>query len=126
MRNWLKSSYKFQEFAHWVLSMLVTKAVYPSFKMCSIKLIFVVAFYTLKEYSYYHHFRGGLFTPDQAFDVIVRDRISRLLPPTLSCVDQVVSKLSSIVHTCLEGVGPSPPFETIFTFPYLFISLFPM
>ena len=48
---------------------------------------------------------GGLFTPDQAFDVIVRDRIARLLAPSLACVDQVVTKLSTIVHACLGQVG---------------------
>ncbi|VDO08198.1 unnamed protein product [Rodentolepis nana] len=52
--------------------------------------------------------RGGLFTPDQAFDVIVRDRIGRLLPPTLTCIDQVVSKLSGIVHSCLEQMSSYP------------------
>lgn len=52
--------------------------------------------------------RGGLFTPDQAFDVIVRDRIGRLLAPSLSCVDRVVTKLSAIVHTCLGQMNSYP------------------
>ncbi|VUZ50004.1 unnamed protein product, partial [Hymenolepis diminuta] len=52
--------------------------------------------------------RGGLFTPDQAFDVIVRDRIGRLLSPTLACVDRVVTKLSGIVHSCLEQMSSYP------------------
>ncbi|KAL5965814.1 Dynamin-1 [Taenia solium] len=52
--------------------------------------------------------RGGLFTPDQAFDVIVRDRIGRLLAPSLSCVDRVVTKLSAIVHSCLGQMSSYP------------------
>uniref|UniRef100_A0A5K3F379 Dynamin-type G domain-containing protein n=1 Tax=Mesocestoides corti TaxID=53468 RepID=A0A5K3F379_MESCO len=52
--------------------------------------------------------RGGLFTPDQAFDVIVRERIGRLLAPSLACVDQVVTKLSSIVHGCLGQMASYP------------------
>ncbi|EUB56583.1 Dynamin-3 [Echinococcus granulosus] len=52
--------------------------------------------------------RGGLFTPDQAFDVIVRERIGRLLAPSLSCVDRVVTKLSAIVHTCLGQMNSYP------------------
>ncbi|VDK37045.1 unnamed protein product [Taenia asiatica] len=51
---------------------------------------------------------GGLFTPDQAFDVIVRDRIGRLLAPSLSCIDRVVTKLSAIVHSCLGQMSSYP------------------
>lgn len=48
--------------------------------------------------------RVGLFTPDMAFEAIVKDQIQKLLSPSLKCVDMVCSELSTVVQKCGEGV----------------------
>uniref|UniRef100_A0A0X3P4Y2 dynamin GTPase n=1 Tax=Schistocephalus solidus TaxID=70667 RepID=A0A0X3P4Y2_SCHSO len=55
-----------------------------------------------------HGIRGGIFTPDQAFDVIVREQISRLKEPSFRCVDMVVTKLSEVVHKCSTKLTSFP------------------
>lgn len=47
----------------------------------------------------------GLFTPDLAFDAIVKKQIARLKEPCLKCVDLVVTELLNVVHSCTETVG---------------------
>ncbi len=51
-----------------------------------------------------HGIRTGLFTPDMAFEIIVKEQIEKLKGPTLACVDLVVSELSDIVRRCAEKV----------------------
>lgn len=47
----------------------------------------------------------GLFTPDMAFEAIVKKQIGRLKEPCLKCVDLVVSELSNVVRICTERVN---------------------
>ena len=49
--------------------------------------------------------RVGLFTPDMAFESIVKEQIVKLLPPSLKCVDLVSSELGAVVKKCAEGVS---------------------
>lgn len=46
----------------------------------------------------------GLFTPDMAFEAIVKKQISRLKEPSLKCVDLVVTELSNVVRLCTDKV----------------------
>ena len=48
--------------------------------------------------------RTGLFTPDMAFETIVKKQIQRLKEPSLKCVDMVVTELTSVVRKCSEKV----------------------
>ena len=54
-----------------------------------------------------HTHRVGLFTPDMAFEVIVKRQIEKLLTPSLKCVDMVSTELGSVVQKCAEGVSSS-------------------
>lgn len=56
--------------------------------------------------------RVGLFTPDMAFEAIVKKQISRLKEPCLKCVDLVVIELSNVVRICTERVSE---FDCLFT-----------
>ncbi|XP_045595665.1 dynamin isoform X3 [Procambarus clarkii] len=47
-----------------------------------------------------HGIRVGLFTPDMAFDAIVKGQISRLKEPCIKCVDLVVQELTNVVRNC--------------------------
>lgn len=49
--------------------------------------------------------RVGLFTPDMAFEAIVKKQINRLKEPCLKCVDLVVLELSNVVRICTERVS---------------------
>ncbi|RUS79091.1 hypothetical protein EGW08_013144 [Elysia chlorotica] len=55
-----------------------------------------------------HGIRTGLFTPDMAFESIVKKQINRLKEPSLNCVDLVVSELSTVVRKCTEKMGRYP------------------
>jgi dynamin 1/3 len=46
----------------------------------------------------------GLFTPDMAFEAIVKKQIARLKEPCLKCVDLVVTELCNVVRMCAEKV----------------------
>lgn len=52
--------------------------------------------------------RVGLFTPDQAFDTIVRDQIKRLSEPTLKCIELVLSELFGEIHKCTGKMKKYP------------------
>ncbi len=52
----------------------------------------------------------GLFTPDMAFEAIVKKQISRLKEPSLKCVDLVVQELSNVVRVCTDKVRKFPVF----------------
>ncbi|KAI6192009.1 Dynamin GTPase [Aphelenchoides bicaudatus] len=56
----------------------------------------------------FHGIRVGLFTPDMAFEAIVKKQIGRLKEPTLKCVDLVVTELSNVVRQCAETVQRYP------------------
>ncbi|XP_049821520.1 dynamin isoform X1 [Aethina tumida] len=55
-----------------------------------------------------HGIRVGLFTPDMAFEAIVKKQISRLKEPSLKCVDLVVTELSNVVRFCTDKMNRYP------------------
>ncbi|XP_050430224.1 dynamin isoform X4 [Adelges cooleyi] len=55
-----------------------------------------------------HGIRVGLFTPDMAFEAIVKKQISRLKEPSLKCVDLVVNELSNVVRICTDKMSRYP------------------
>lgn len=55
--------------------------------------------------------RTGLFTPDMAFEAIVKKQLVKLKEPSLKCVDLVVSELATVIKKCAEkvtGLAPVP------------------
>lgn len=48
--------------------------------------------------------RTGLFTPDMAFEAIVKKQLVKLKEPSLKCVDLVVSELATVIKKCAEKV----------------------
>ena len=48
--------------------------------------------------------RVGLFTPDMAFESIVKEQIEKLLQPSIKCVDLVSSELGAVIQKCADGV----------------------
>ncbi|XP_019744897.1 dynamin-2-like isoform X2 [Hippocampus comes] len=65
-----------------------------------------------KEISYaiknIHGVRTGLFTPDLAFEAIVKKQIIKLKDPCLKCVDLVVTELVTLIRKCTEKLGSYP------------------
>ncbi|XP_074977713.1 dynamin-2 isoform X2 [Caretta caretta] len=55
-----------------------------------------------------HGIRTGLFTPDMAFEAIVKKQIIKLKEPSLKCVDLVVSELATVIKKCAEKLGSYP------------------
>jgi len=55
-----------------------------------------------------HGVRVGLFTPDLAFDAIVKTQISRLREPTLKCVDLVILELGTVLKNCTSRLQRYP------------------
>lgn len=49
-------------------------------------------------------FRTGLFTPDMAFETIVKKQVKKIREPCLKCVDMVISELISTVRQCTKKV----------------------
>lgn len=45
-----------------------------------------------------HGVRVGLFTPDKAFETIVKTQIIKLKEPSLRCVDMVIVELAKVIH----------------------------
>uniref|UniRef100_A0A671NTD2 dynamin GTPase n=1 Tax=Sinocyclocheilus anshuiensis TaxID=1608454 RepID=A0A671NTD2_9TELE len=66
-----------------------------------------------------HGVRTGLFTPDLAFEAIVKKQIVKLKEPCLKCVDLVVSELATLIHKCTEKLL----YITLQTSLHLFISV---
>ncbi|MFH4978863.1 hypothetical protein AB6A40_005572 [Gnathostoma spinigerum] len=52
--------------------------------------------------------RVGLFTPDLAFEAIVKKQIERLKEPSLKCVDLVVNEMTNVIRQCAESVARFP------------------
>lgn len=61
-------------------------------------------------------YRTGLFTPDLAFEAIVKKQIQKLNGPCLKCIDMVVSELTSTIRKCSEKVKR---IEAVFVLVYL-------
>uniref|UniRef100_A0A915KW65 Dynamin n=1 Tax=Romanomermis culicivorax TaxID=13658 RepID=A0A915KW65_ROMCU len=55
-----------------------------------------------------HGIRVGLFTPDMAFEAIVKKQIARLSEPSLKCIDLVVSELNNVIRFCAEQMARYP------------------
>ncbi|XP_055691933.1 dynamin isoform X3 [Lutzomyia longipalpis] len=55
-----------------------------------------------------HGIRVGLFTPDMAFEAIVKKQIAQLKEPVLKCVDLVVQELSHVVRICTDKMSRYP------------------
>lgn len=55
-----------------------------------------------------HGIRVGLFTPDMAFDAIVKKQIGRLKEPSLKCVDLVIMELGNVIRRCTEKMARYP------------------
>lgn len=51
------------------------------------------------------HHRTGLFTPDLAFEAIVKKQIIKLKDPCLKCVDLVLTELAALIRKCTEKVN---------------------
>ena len=51
--------------------------------------------------------RVGLFTPDMAFEAIVKKQIGRLREPGLKCCDLVVQELTNVIRMTAEKVAPT-------------------
>ncbi|KFP00426.1 Dynamin-2, partial [Calypte anna] len=50
----------------------------------------------------------GLFTPDLAFEAIVKKQVVKLKEPCLKCVDLVIQELINTVRQCTSKLGPYP------------------
>lgn len=48
--------------------------------------------------------RTGLFTPDLAFETIVKKEIVKLIDPCIKCVDMVIDELIVTVRQCIIKV----------------------
>uniref|UniRef100_A0A2K6MCJ7 Dynamin-1 n=1 Tax=Rhinopithecus bieti TaxID=61621 RepID=A0A2K6MCJ7_RHIBE len=55
-----------------------------------------------------HGIRTGLFTPDMAFETIVKKQVKKIREPCLKCVDMVISELISTVRQCTKKVTRRP------------------
>ncbi|KAM6957654.1 dynamin-2 isoform 2-T2 [Aplochiton taeniatus] len=55
-----------------------------------------------------HGVRTGLFTPDLAFEAIVKKQILKLKEPSLKCVDMVVCELTALVMKSAVKLGSYP------------------
>ncbi|XP_053714287.1 dynamin-1a isoform X2 [Synchiropus splendidus] len=65
-----------------------------------------------KEISYaiknIHGIRTGLFTPDMAFETIVKRQIGKIKEPCTKCVDMVISELVNTVRNCTRKLAQYP------------------
>ncbi|KAJ8286834.1 hypothetical protein GJAV_G00043820 [Gymnothorax javanicus] len=65
-----------------------------------------------KEISYaiknIHGIRTGLFTPDMAFETIVKRQIEKIKEPCQKCVDMVISELVNTVRQCTKKLAQYP------------------
>ncbi|XP_075903943.1 dynamin-2 isoform X1 [Nelusetta ayraudi] len=65
-----------------------------------------------KEISYaiknIHGVRTGLFTPDLAFEAIVKKQIIKLKEPCLKCIDLVIQELINTVRQCTNKLNSFP------------------
>lgn len=52
--------------------------------------------------------RPGLFTPDMAFEAVVKQQINHLKQPSLQCVDHVAQELSAAIDKCSNHVTVHP------------------
>ncbi|XP_073443638.1 dynamin-2 isoform X2 [Dendrobates tinctorius] len=55
-----------------------------------------------------HGVRTGLFTPDMAFETIVKKQVVKLKEPCLKCVDLVIQELINTVRQCTTKLASYP------------------
>jgi len=55
-----------------------------------------------------HGIRLGLFTPDQAFDVVAKSQIQRLRAPSLKLVDSVTAEMVALARAVVEKMNRYP------------------
>lgn len=55
-----------------------------------------------------HGIRVGLFTPDMAFEAIVKRQIEKLRTPAVKCVDMVMSELTNVIKKCSNPMDKYP------------------
>nr|XP_020459037.1 dynamin-3 isoform X2 [Monopterus albus] len=55
-----------------------------------------------------HGVRTGLFTPDMAFEAIVKKQISKLKGPCVKFIDMVCQELKTTVHQCINKLSSFP------------------
>ncbi|CAK8674553.1 unnamed protein product [Clavelina lepadiformis] len=55
-----------------------------------------------------HAIRTGLFTPDTAFEEIVKSQIKKLKAPAIKCVDMVSTELMNVLRKCSEKMSRYP------------------
>ena len=58
-----------------------------------------------------HGVRVGLFTPDMAFEVVVKKQIARLKEPINKCIELVVQELIDVAKMCTEKISRYPLFR---------------
>uniref|UniRef100_A0A8C2KZD3 dynamin GTPase n=1 Tax=Cyprinus carpio TaxID=7962 RepID=A0A8C2KZD3_CYPCA len=65
----------------------------------------LIKFHAIKNV---HGVRTGLFTPDLAFETIVKKQIRKLKEPSLKCVDLVVCELTTLIRKSANKLGSYP------------------
>ncbi|XP_058612221.1 dynamin-2 isoform X3 [Onychostoma macrolepis] len=55
-----------------------------------------------------HGVRTGLFTPDMAFEAIVKKQLIKLKEPCLKCIDLVIQELINTVRQCTQKLNSYP------------------
>lgn len=55
-----------------------------------------------------HGIRVGLFTPDIAFETIVKKQIAQLCEPSIKCVDLVIDEMDNVVRYCTQKMFRYP------------------
>lgn len=55
-----------------------------------------------------HGIRVGLFTPDMAFEAIVKKQIDKLREPSIKCVDLVIAEMGNVVRHCTQKMVRYP------------------
>ncbi|XP_063075343.1 SUN domain-containing ossification factor-like [Engraulis encrasicolus] len=55
-----------------------------------------------------HGIRTGLFTPDMAFEAIVKKQIVKLKEPCIKCIDLVIQELINTVRQCSDKLDTFP------------------
>ncbi|XP_034085615.1 dynamin 3a isoform X4 [Gymnodraco acuticeps] len=58
-----------------------------------------------------HGVRTGLFTPDMAFEAIVKKQLSCLKRPCIKCVDMVSQELISTLYQCINKLSSFPKLQ---------------
>ncbi|XP_063747073.1 dynamin 3a isoform X2 [Eleginops maclovinus] len=58
-----------------------------------------------------HGVRTGLFTPDMAFEAIVKKQLSSLKGPCIKCVDMVSQELITTLYQCINKLSSFPKLQ---------------